>query len=375
MGTNFDLNFSNFAIGCKSRIFIRFIQLMTQIPCLKMNNNKVYILAIESSCDDTACAILENDKMLSNVVARQSIHEEYGGVVPELASRAHQQNIVPVVDVALKKAGITKEQLSAIAFTQGPGLMGSLLVGSSFAKSMSMALNIPLIAVNHMHAHILAHFIDEEGYDKPEFPFLALTISGGHTQIVKVNSFFNMEIIGETTDDAVGEAFDKSAKILGLPYPGGPLIDKYAQLGNPKRFEFTKPKVEGLDFSFSGLKTQILYFIQRNVKENPNFIEENLNDICASIQNIIIKILMDKIKEATKITGINQIAIGGGVSANSGIRQTMIDAESKFGWKTFIPKFEYTTDNAGMIGIVGYYKYLENHFSNPSVTSKARIEF
>lgn len=375
MGTYFDLIFSNFAFGCKSRVFICFIQLMIQIPCLKLNMKKIYILAIESSCDDTACAVLENDKMLSNVVARQSIHEEYGGVVPELASRAHQQNIVPVIDVALKKAGITKEQLSAIAFTQGPGLMGSLLVGSSFAKSMSLALNIPLIAVNHMHAHILAHFINEEGFDKPNFPFLALTISGGHTQIVKVNSFFNMEIIGETTDDAVGEAFDKSAKILGLPYPGGPLIDKYAQLGNPNRFEFTKPKVEGLNFSFSGLKTQILYFIQKNVKENPKFIEENLNDICASIQGIIIKILMDKIKEATKLTQINQIAIGGGVSANSGIRQTMKEAEAKYGWKTFIPKFEYTTDNAGMIGIVGYYKFLENHFSDSSVTSKARIEF
>ncbi|OXA75080.1 tRNA (adenosine(37)-N6)-threonylcarbamoyltransferase complex transferase subunit TsaD [Flavobacterium columnare NBRC 100251 = ATCC 23463] len=340
-----------------------------------MKRENIYILAIESSCDDTACAVLQNDKMLSNVVARQNIHEEYGGVVPELASRAHQQNIVPVVDVALKKAGITKEKLSAIAFTQGPGLMGSLLVGSSFAKSMAMALNIPLIAVNHMHAHILAHFIHEEGFSKPEFPFLALTISGGHTQIVKVNSFFEMEIIGETTDDAVGEAFDKSAKILGLPYPGGPLIDQYAQLGNPRRFEFTKPKVDGLNFSFSGLKTQFLYFIQKNIKENPNFISENLNDICASIQYIIIKILMDKIKEASIQTGIKQIAIGGGVSANSGIRQTLKDAEKKYGWKTFIPKFEYSTDNAAMIGIVGYYKFLESHFSNNSVTSKARIEF
>lgn len=340
-----------------------------------MDNKSVYILAIESSCDDTACAVLDNDKVLSNVVARQSIHEEYGGVVPELASRAHQQNIVPVVDVALKKAGITKKQLSGIAFTQGPGLMGSLLVGSSFAKSMSMALNIPLVAVNHMHAHILAHFIDEEDFEKPDFPFLALTISGGHTQIVRVNSFFSMEIIGETTDDAVGEAFDKSAKILGLPYPGGPLIDKYAQLGNPKRFEFTKPKVDGLNFSFSGLKTQILYFIQKNVKENPNFIEENLNDICASIQHTIIKILMDKMKEAVTQTGIKQIAIGGGVSANSGIRNTMLEAQKKYGWKTFIPKFEYTTDNAAMIGIVGYYKFLENKFENASVVSKARIEF
>ncbi|MFK7049406.1 MULTISPECIES: tRNA (adenosine(37)-N6)-threonylcarbamoyltransferase complex transferase subunit TsaD [Flavobacterium] len=340
-----------------------------------MKIEDIYILAIESSCDDTACAVLHNDKMLSNVVARQNIHEEYGGVVPELASRAHQQNIVPVVDVALKKAGISKEQLSAIAFTQGPGLMGSLLVGGSFAKSMAMALNIPLIAVNHMHAHILAHFINEDGYSKPDFPFLALTISGGHTQIVKVKSFFDMEIIGETTDDAVGEAFDKSAKILGLPYPGGPLIDQYAQLGNPKRFIFTKPKVDGLHFSFSGLKTQILYFIQKNVKENPHFINENLNDICASIQNIIITILMDKIKEASIQTGITQIAIGGGVSANSGIRKTLKEAEKKYHWTTFIPKFEYTTDNAGMIGIVGYYKFLENHFSNNTVTSKARIEF
>lgn len=340
-----------------------------------MINLPVFILAIESSCDDTAAAILQNNKVLSNVVARQSIHEEYGGVVPELASRAHQQNIVPVIDVALKKANITKEQLSAIAFTQGPGLMGSLLVGGSFAKSLSLALNIPLIAVNHMHAHILAHFIDEEGFDKPEFPFLALTISGGHTQIVKVNSFFDMEIIGETTDDAVGEAFDKSAKILGLPYPGGPLVDQLAKLGNPKAYKFTKPKIPNLDFSFSGLKTQILYFIQKNVKENANFIEENKNDICASIQNIIIEILMDKLKLAVAQTGINQIAIGGGVSANSGIRETLKNAESKYGWKTFIPKFEYTTDNAAMIGIVGYHKYLENKFNDATVVSKARIEF
>ncbi|HLP65281.1 tRNA (adenosine(37)-N6)-threonylcarbamoyltransferase complex transferase subunit TsaD [Flavobacterium sp.] len=340
-----------------------------------MSKSDVYILAIESSCDDTAAAVLNNDKVLSNVVARQSIHEEYGGVVPELASRAHQQNIVPVIDVALKKANVDRSQLKAIAFTQGPGLMGSLLVGTSFAKSLSMALHVPLIAVNHMHAHILAHFIDEEGFDKPKFPFLALTISGGHTQIVKVNSFFDMEIIGETTDDAVGEAFDKTAKILGLPYPGGPLIDQLAKEGNPKRFAFTKPKVEGLNFSFSGLKTQILYFVQKNVKENPNFIEENKADVCASIQNIIIEILMDKLKLAVAETGINQIAIGGGVSANSGIRTTLKNAESKYGWKTFIPKFEYTTDNAAMIGIVGYYKFLENKFNDASIVSKARIEF
>ena len=340
-----------------------------------MTISPVFILAIESSCDDTAAAVLENDKVLSNVVANQLIHNEFGGVVPELASRAHQQNIVPVIDAALKKANITKDQLSTIAFTQGPGLMGSLLVGSSFAKSLSMALEIPLIAVDHMHAHIMAHFIEEHDFDKPTFPFLALTISGGHTQIVVVRDFFDMEIIGETTDDAVGEAFDKSAKILGLPYPGGPLIDKYAQLGNPKAFTFTKPRVPGLNFSFSGLKTAILYFIQKKVAENPNFIEENRDDVCASIQHTIVEILMDKLKLAVKETGINQIAIGGGVSANSGIRKTLKETEKKYGWKTYIPKFEYTTDNAAMIGIVGYQKYLHEKFENNSVVSKARIQF
>jgi N6-L-threonylcarbamoyladenine synthase len=340
-----------------------------------MHNKPIFILAIESSCDDTAAAILKNDKVLSNVVAGQKIHEEYGGVVPELASRAHQQNIVPVIHAALQKANIDKNQLSAIAFTQGPGLMGSLLVGSSFAKSLAMALQIPLIAVNHMQAHILAHFIDEEGYDKPTFPFLGITLSGGHTQIVKVNDYFDMEIIGQTTDDAVGEAFDKSAKILGLPYPGGPLIDKYAALGNPKAFSFTKPKVPGLDFSFSGLKTQILYFVQNNVKQNPNFIDENRNDICASIQNIIIEIIIDKLKQAVDTTGINQIAIGGGVSANSGIRNKLKECEHTFGWKTYVPKFEYTTDNAAMIGIVGYQKFITTQFENASVVSNPRIAF
>lgn len=339
-----------------------------------MSEKPIYLLAIESSCDDTAAAVLENDKVLSNLVARQHIHEAYGGVVPELASRAHQQNIVPVVDAALKKAGISKNQLNAIAFTQGPGLMGSLLVGSSFAKSMSIALNIPLIAVHHMQAHIFAHFIDEPGFDKPTFPFLALTISGGHTQIVKVSDFSSLEIIGETTDDAVGEAFDKTAKILGLPYPGGPLIDQFAKEGNPKAYSFTKPKVDGLDFSFSGLKTQILYFIQKNTQQNPNFVEENKADICASVQHTIIEILMEKLKLAVNQTGIRQIAIGGGVSANSGIRQTLKDAEQKYGWKTFIPKFEYTTDNAAMIGIVGYQKFLAQDFETSSVVSKARIE-
>lgn len=339
-----------------------------------MTTQPVYILAIESSCDDTAAAVLCNDKVLSNVVARQEIHEQYGGVVPELASRAHQQNIVPVIDVALQKAGVSKTQLTAIAFTQGPGLMGSLLVGSSFAKSMALALGIPLIAVNHMQGHILAHFIDEQDFEKPHFPFLAMTISGGHTQIIKVNNYFDMEVIGQTTDDAVGEAFDKSAKILGLPYPGGPLIDKYAKEGNPKAFTFTKPKMPGLDFSFSGLKTQILYFVQKNTAENPDFITQNLNDICASIQHTIINILMDKLKLAVAETGIKQVAIGGGVSANSGIRQALKDAEHKYKWKTFVPKFEYTTDNAAMIGITGYFKYLEQNFEDASVTSKARFE-
>jgi N6-L-threonylcarbamoyladenine synthase len=337
-----------------------------------MSESPIFILAIESSCDDTAAAVLKNNNVLSNVVANQLIHNEYGGVVPELASRAHQQNIVPVVAAALKKAGIKKEQLSAIAFTQGPGLMGSLLVGSSFAKSLAIALKIPLIAVNHMQGHILAHFIKEPDFEMPSFPFIALTISGGHTQIVQVNDFFDMKIIGETTDDAIGEAFDKSAKILGLPYPGGPLVDKYAQLGNPKAFAFTKPKVPGLNFSFSGLKTAILYFIHKEVAKNPNFIAENSNDICASIQHTIIEIVMDKLRLAVKETGINQIAIGGGVSANSGIRKTLKEAEQKYGWKTFIPKFEYTTDNAAMIGIVGYHKFLIEHFDSSATVSKSR---
>jgi N6-L-threonylcarbamoyladenine synthase len=305
-------------------------------------------------------------------VATQKIHEEYGGVVPELASRAHQQNIVPVVHQALAKANIDKKQLSAIAFTRGPGLMGSLLVGTSFAKSLSMGLGIPLIEVNHMQAHILSHFIEEDNFKIPTFPFLAMTISGGHTQIVLVKDYFDMEILGESLDDAVGEAYDKSAKILGLPYPGGPLVDKYAQLGNPKAFPFPKPKVEGLNFSFSGLKTSILYFIQRETKNNPNFIAENRNDICASIQHTIINILMDKIKKAVKQTGIKQIAIGGGVSANSGIRQALKKAEEKWGWTTYIPKFEYCTDNAAMIGIVGYLKYKEMEFVDQSISAKAR---
>lgn len=341
------------------------------IPQL-MENKSIYILAIESSCDDTSAAVLCNKKKLSNVVATQKIHEEYGGVVPELASRAHQQNIVPVVHQALAKANIDKKQLSAIAFTRGPGLMGSLLVGTSFAKSLALGLNVPLIEVNHMQAHILAHFIEEENTNAPAFPFLAMTISGGHTQIVLVKDYFKMEILGQTLDDAVGEAFDKSAKILGLPYPGGPLIDKFAQLGNPKAYPFPKPKVDGLNFSFSGLKTSILYFVQKQTKENPNFIEENRDDICASIQYTIIDILMSKLKKAVKQTGVKKVAIGGGVSANSGIRKALKDAEQKYGWETFIPKFEYCTDNAAMIGIVGYLKYKDENFADQSISAKAR---
>jgi N6-L-threonylcarbamoyladenine synthase len=339
-----------------------------------MDSQNIYILGIESSCDDTSASVLCNGKVLSNVIASQKVHEDYGGVVPELASRAHQQNIIPVVNEALKKANISKTQLSAIAFTQGPGLMGSLLVGTSFAKSLAFGLNIPLISVNHMQAHILAHFIDEESQTKPPFPFLAMTISGGHTQIVKVNSYFDMTVIGETIDDAVGEAFDKSGKILGLGYPAGPEIDKRAKLGNPKAFTFTKPKVDGLNFSFSGLKTGILYFIQKEVKKNPNFIKENLNDICASIQYTIIGILVDKLKKASKETSIKHIAIGGGVSANSGIRAALKKGEDKFGWHTYIPKFEFTTDNAAMIAIVGYLKYLEGDFTTQNVMASSRLK-
>jgi N6-L-threonylcarbamoyladenine synthase len=335
---------------------------------------KDYILGIESSCDDTSAAVICNGKVLSNVVANQEVHSKYGGVVPELASRAHQQNIVPVVQQALEKAAIKKEDLTAIAFTRGPGLMGSLLVGTSFAKSLALGLNVPLIDVNHMQAHILAHFIVEEKSAIPPFPFICLTISGGHTQIVKVTDHFKMEVLGQTIDDAVGEAFDKSAKILGLPYPGGPLIDKHAQLGNPKAFAFTKPKVGDLDFRFSGLKTGILYFIQKQQRINPNFIEENLNDICASIQHTIVEILMDKLKNAVKHTGIKHIAIAGGVSANSEIRKRLETANTHFGWTTYIPKFEYTTDNAAMIAITGYLKYLNKDYAAQTISAKARLK-
>jgi N6-L-threonylcarbamoyladenine synthase len=335
---------------------------------------QTYILGIESSCDDTAAAVIKNGTILSNVIATQSIHQEYGGVVPELASRAHQQNIVPVVQLALQKANIDKKQLNAIAFTRGPGLMGSLLVGTSFSKSLAMGLEIPLIDVNHMQAHILAHFIKSEGHTAPTFPFLGLTISGGHTQIVKVSNHFEMEVIGQTLDDAIGEAFDKSAKLLGLPYPGGPLIDKYSKQGNPKAFPFPKPKVGPLDFSFSGLKTSVLYFVERNVKEDPDFINKNLNDICASLQYTIVDYLMDKIKNAVKQTGIKAIAIGGGVSANSGIRKALKNAEKNLAWKVHIPNLEFCTDNAAMIAMVGELKYKQQLFASSDIVAKARME-
>tara|TARA_B100000963_G_C22561318_1_gene641503 strand:- start:165 stop:1193 length:1029 start_codon:yes stop_codon:yes gene_type:complete len=339
-----------------------------------MVSKNTYILGIESSCDDTSAAVIRNGKVLSNIVASQEIHAKYGGVVPELASRAHQQNIVPVVQQAIEQAGINKDDLNAISFTKGPGLMGSLLVGSSFAKSLAMGLNIPLIDVNHMQAHILAHFIEEENTRFPPFPFVCLTISGGHTQIVKVSNYFEFEILGETIDDAVGEAFDKSAKILGLSYPGGPLVDRYAQQGNPKAFSFTKPKVGDLDFSFSGLKTGILYFIQKKLEENPRFIQENIYDICASIQYTIVEILMDKLKNTVQKTGIKHIAIAGGVSANSEIRKRLQLAQNQWGWTTYIPKFEYTTDNAAMIAIAGYLKYLNKNYADISVKATARLK-
>ena len=339
-----------------------------------MTKKSITILGIESSCDDTSAAVLKDAKILSNIVANQDIHQSYGGVVPELASRAHQQNIVPVVNQALKIANISKEQVDAIAFTSGPGLMGSLLVGTSFAKSLAIALNIPLIDVNHMQGHIMAHFIDE-GQEMPEFPFLCLTVSGGHTQIVLVKAHFEMSVIGETIDDAAGEAFDKSAKILGLQYPGGPLIDKYAKQGNPTAFKFTKPRVKELEFSFSGLKSNILQLIQREQKKDPKFIEHNLIDLCASIQHTIIAILLEKLDNAVKETGITRIAIAGGVSANSGLRSALKNREQSHNWNVYIPKFEYCTDNAAMIAIVGHYKHQNQIFADSSIAASARMKF
>ncbi|MCW3105661.1 MAG: tsaD [Segetibacter sp.] len=330
------------------------------------------ILAIESSCDDTGAAVCRNGEILSNVIASQKIHEQYGGVVPELASRAHIQNIVPVVEVALKNANVQLSEIDSVAFTQAPGLIGSLLVGAQFAKSLAMSLQKPLITVHHMQAHVLANLIDEP---RPSFPFLCLTVSGGHTQIVLCESPYKMKVIGETIDDAAGEAFDKSAKLLGLPYPGGPLIDKYAKEGNPKRFTFPEPNIADLNFSFSGLKTSILYFLQAEKNKNSNFIEENLNDICASIQQRIVSILLKKLQKAAKETGIANICIAGGVSANSGLRNGLTELGNRIGWNTFIPKFEYCTDNAGMIAITAYYKYLQNDFADITVSPTARAEW
>ena len=330
------------------------------------------ILAIESSCDDSSAAVIINGKLCSNIVASQTIHTKWGGVVPELASRAHQQHIVPVVAEALQKANITKNDLNAIAFTRGPGLLGSLLVGASFAKALAMGLDIPLIDVNHMQAHVLAHFIDEP---KPNFPFLCLTVSGGHTQIVMVRSPLNMEIIGETQDDAVGEAFDKAAKLLGLPYPGGPLIDKYAEEGNPNRFEFPMVEMQGLNYSFSGIKTAFLYFLQKETKKNTNFVEENLADICASMQNILIKILLQKLRKASREYKIKEIAIAGGVSANSGLRSEIQKLGEIENWNVYIPAFQYCTDNAGMIAIAGQFKAEIGEFCSQEVSPLPRMEW
>jgi tRNA N6-adenosine threonylcarbamoyltransferase len=340
-----------------------------------MQQSPTIILGIESSCDDTAAAVIKDGKILANIIANQDVHKAYGGVVPELASRAHQQNIVPVVDAALKKANIDKKDISAIAYTNGPGLLGSLLVGSSFAKAFAMGLKIPTIEVNHMHGHILAHFIEENdgSSNKPTFPFLCLTVSGGHTQIVKITDYFEMEVIGETIDDAAGEAFDKVAKMLSLPYPGGPLLDKYAQLGNPARFEFPHPRVKDLNYSFSGFKTSVLYFLKKGLAENENFITENLNDICASVQKTIVDILMINLKKAAKQTGIKAIAIAGGVSANSELRKRFQDLTAE-NFKVYIPKFEYCTDNAGMIAITGYHHYLQQNFGTQQSVPNARMK-
>ena len=329
------------------------------------------ILGIESSCDDTSASICIDGVISSNIIANQLVHQNYGGVVPELASRVHQQNIVPTVQEAISKAKIHKNDIDAVAFTRGPGLLGSLLVGTSFAKAFALANNLPLIEVNHMQAHILAHFIDA----KPAFPFLCLTVSGGHTQIVLVKDYFEMEIIGQTTDDAAGEAFDKTAKILGLPYPGGPLIDKFAKEGNPDAFKFPEPQVSGLDFSFSGLKTSILYFVRDQVKADPDFLENNINDICASVQNRIVTILLNKLKKAATEYKIKRVAIAGGVSANSGLRTGLNNTAAELGWEVFIPQFQYCTDNAGMIAIAGYYKYLKKDFAGQDVAPQARMLF
>ena len=343
----------------------------------------IYILGIESSCDDTSAAVLKDGVLLSNVTASQAVHEAYGGVVPELASRAHQQNVVPVVDQAIKRAGITKEQLTAVAFTRGPGLMGSLLVGVSFAKGFARSLGIPLIDVNHLQGHVMAHFIkseegrvnSEEFASAPPYPFLCLLVSGGNSQIVKVNAYNDMEVLGQTIDDAAGEAIDKCSKVMGLGYPGGPIIDKLARQGNPKAFKFAEPNIPDLDYSFSGLKTSFLYSLQKWVKEDPNFIEKHKEDIAASLEWTIVDILMKKLKKAVKQTGIKHVAVAGGVSANNGLRNAFYDAQKRYGWTIYIPKFSYTTDNAAMIGIVGYYKYLDKEFCPIDAPAFSKVTF
>ena len=332
----------------------------------------VNILAIESSCDETSAAVVRDGVVLSNLIATQKVHERFGGVVPELASRAHMQNIVPVVDVALKEAGVDKKDIQAVAFTQAPGLIGSLLVGSCFGKSYAQALNVPLIAVHHMQAHVLAHFIEDP---KPSFPFLCLTVSGGHSQVVLCRSHLDMEVLGETIDDAAGEAFDKVAKMLGLPYPGGPLVDKYAQEGDPQRFKFPMSDMKDYDFSFSGIKTSVLYFLQKERKLDPDFAEKNMKDICASVQYTIVRMLMNKLRKAAKELGIKDIGIAGGVSANSGLRIALQETGKELGWNVYSPKFEYCTDNAAMIGITAYYKYLAGEFTDMSITPTARASW
>ena len=333
------------------------------------------ILGIESSCDDTSAAVIRDGVVLSNVIASQSIHEAYGGVVPELASRAHQQNIIPVVHEALKRAGVKKEELSAIAYTRGPGLLGSLLVGTSFAKGFAMALNIPLVEINHLQAHVLAHFIKQEDADsnQPNYPFLCLLVSGGNSQIILVKAYNDMEIIGQTIDDAAGEAFDKCAKVMGLPYPGGPVVDRLAKEGNPQSFKLNKPHIAGYDYSFSGLKTSFLYLLRDELKQNPQFVEENKNDLCAALQTTIIEILMDKLRKASQDLGIKEVAVAGGVSANSGLRLAFEEHAQRYNWKIHIPPFAYTTDNAAMIAITGYFKYLDHEFGSLDAVPFARI--
>lgn len=337
--------------------------------------NDIYILGIESSCDDTSAAVLKNGVLLSNVTASQAVHEAYGGVVPELASRAHQQNIVPVVDQAIKRAGITKDMLSAVAFTRGPGLMGSLLVGVSFAKGFARGLGIPMIDVNHLHGHVLAHFIkeSEDDNDQPQFPFLCLLVSGGNSQIVKVNAYNDMEILGQTIDDAAGEAIDKCSKVMGLGYPGGPIIDRLARQGNPEAYTFSKPNIAGYDYSFSGLKTSFLYSLRDWLADDPDFIEHHKEDLAASLEKTVVDILMKKLKLAVKDTGIKQVAVAGGVSANNGLRNAYKDYAKRYGWKIFIPKFSYTTDNAAMIAITGYFKYLDGEFASIDLPAYARM--